>query len=270
LSPREIVIVVPSPQDLPAHLENDGLVRCIIGPLGGSVQRNAAIETIPLTVGYVAFFDDDFELDPDYLARVVAFLDANPSIVACSGQELAIGATVSRSDALRMLGAPRPDPGRSDLFAAEGPNRILYGCNMVIRRAILQQERFDETLPLYSYGEDYDLSMRLRRLGRVGLFRGAVGVHLQSTGGRVREIQRGYAQIANHWYFLKKGTVHLSPPLAFLRFWSKFVLHPTLDAFWKILQHDSSCDWSGRLKGYLLAVFDIFRGRSHPRRILDL
>ena len=59
---------------------------------------------------------------------------------------------------------------------------------MVIRRAILNYETFDENLPLYSYGEDYDISIRLERYGLIGRFAGCVGVHLETPGGRVREV----------------------------------------------------------------------------------
>ena len=53
---------------------------------------------------------------------------------------------------------------------------------MVIRRAVLNYETFDENLPLYSYGEDYDLSIRLERYGLVGRFQGCIGVHLETPG----------------------------------------------------------------------------------------
>jgi hypothetical protein len=40
----------------------------------------------------------------------------------------------------------------------------------------LRETFFDENLPLYSYGEDYELSLRLKKFGRVGRLSNAVGV----------------------------------------------------------------------------------------------
>ena len=141
---------------------------------------------------------------------------------------------------------------------------------MIIRRSILDYERFDENLPLYSFAEDYDLSMRLERYGNIGKFGLCIAAHLASPGGRVPEVQRGYSFVANPWYFLKKGTVHLPPFLAWIRFWLAVFGRTFLFTLWKVLTLDRSLDWVGRLKGILLAVWDIVRGQSHPRRVLEL
>ena len=141
---------------------------------------------------------------------------------------------------------------------------------MVVRRSILDYEKFDENLPLYSFAEDYDLSMRLERYGSVGKFALCIGVHLASPGGRVPEVLRGYAFVANPWYFLKKGTVHLPPFLARVHFWLAVFGRTFLFTLWKVLIRDRSVDWAGRLRGILLAFQDILLGRSHPRRILEL
>lgn len=158
----------------------------------------------------------------------------------------------------------------ANVFIDRGRHFILYGCNMVIRRDALAREEFDENLPLYAYGEDYEITMRLLRHGRIGRFHGCVGVHLLTPGGRVREVQRGYSEIANNWYFLRKGTVHLPAPWAGIRFWSICAGKTVLASGWNVLKQNRSTDWPGRLRGNLLAVRDIFSGRCHPRRILDL
>ena len=90
LKPKEIVVVVPSIEDLPKKLWDDD-VKCIIGPLGLTSQRNSGITAIPATVPYVGYFDDDFELKEDYLEQAVAFMNANVSIMGISGQLLASG-----------------------------------------------------------------------------------------------------------------------------------------------------------------------------------
>jgi len=269
LQPGKIVVVVPTEQDLPDNAAKAG-AEIIVGPNGLTRQRNAGIRAVATSTAYVAFFDDDFEPRADYLERAVAFLDENPSVVALSGIEPGDHGTVSREEARRLIGAHAPTAAESGAFIDRGRHFILYGCNMVIRRAVLEREEFDEDLPLYAYGEDYEISMRLLRHGRIGRFHGCVGVHLLTPGGRVREVQRAYSQVANNWYFLRKGTVHLPAPWAVIRFWSICVGKATLVAGWNVLKRNRSADWPGRLRGNLLAVRDILTGRSHPRRILEL
>jgi GT2 family glycosyltransferase len=269
LKPQEIIVVVPSTEDLPANQWGDE-VRYIVGPLGLTLQRNKGVGTIPITVPYVGYFDDDFELKSDYLEQAVAFMNANVSVMGISGLLLASGGT-SRQEARQLIASYQPEESNPrGMFFSKGKHHILFGCNMIIRRAILNYEKFDENLPLYSYGEDYDLSVRLERYGLVGRFHGCVGVHLETPGGRVREVQRGYSLVANNWYFLKKGVVHLPRRRAWIRFWLICFGKSLLLSLGNFLKGDRSMDWGGRVKGHLLALKDIFLGRCHPRRIEEI
>jgi GT2 family glycosyltransferase len=264
--PKQIIIVVPSIEDLPRKQWDD--VQYIVGPLGLTSQRNKGIEAISNTVTYVGCFDDDIELRADYLEQAVAFMNANVSIMGISGRILANGG-VSREEAKKLIAGYKTGGDPRGMFFSRGKHHILYGCNMIIRRAVLNYEIFDENLPFYSYGEDYDLSIRLERYGLVGRFEGCVGVHLVTPGGRVREVLRGYSFVANNWYFLKKGVMHLPFLMAWTRFWS-ICGKSTLISLWNILKGDRSLDWSGRLKGHLLALKDIFLGCCHPGRIKEM
>jgi glycosyltransferase involved in cell wall biosynthesis len=268
LKPREIIVVVPAPEDLPANQWGNH-VRYVVGPLGLTTQRNSGIETIPATVKYVGCFDDDFELKADYLEQAVAFLDANIQIVGMSGRILKDGG-ISREEAQKLIAHYQPAEMLGGMFYSHGSHHILYGCNMVIRRHLLNYEKFDENLPFYSYGEDYDLSIRLEHYGRIGRFAGCVGVHLETPGGRVRELLRGYSFVANNWYFLKKGVVHLPPLMALIRFWLICVGKSLWQSLSKLLKGDRSLDWGARVKGHLLAVKDIYLGRCHPQRIKEM
>jgi GT2 family glycosyltransferase len=265
--PNQIVVVVPAIEDLPPKRWGDE-VRYIVGPHGLTLQRNKGIEAIPNTVDYLGFFDDDVELRADYLAQAVTFLSANPSIIAISGRMLAIG-RISREQSKKLIADFKPEPEPRGMFFSKGQHHILHGCNMVIRRAILNYERFDENLPFYSYGEDYDLSIRLERYGLIGRFSGCVGVHLESPGGRVREVLRGYSFVANNWYFLKKGVMHLPFVMAWARFWF-IVARSLLFSLKNLATGDRSLDWRGRLQGHLAALKDISLGRCHPRRITEI
>jgi len=267
LQPASVVVVVPTPGDLPPHLPAD--VQTVIGPLGASVQRNAAIAVIPLSVDYVAFFDDDMEFRDDYLACAVAIMESSPALVGCSGTVLGNG-NITREQAKALIANHRPARDFRPQLLTRGREHSLHGCNMILRRAVLAYEQFDEELPLYSYNEDYDLSNRLEAYGLIGRFHGCVSVHLESPGGRVREDMRGYSLVANNYYCIKKGTAHLHGPLAWLRFWPVCVGRPLVRCLWHIAKGDRSMDFRGRLKGILLAVKDIFAGRSHPGRIRDM
>jgi glycosyltransferase involved in cell wall biosynthesis len=267
--PQQVVVVVPTVADVPRK-EWGKSVQLIVGPHGGCVQRNKALEVIPLSVDYVGFFDDDIELRVDFLEQATLFMRRNPTTIAFSGHLLADGNGITRKEARRLLTDHTHAENLNGLFRCKGKFHSLHGCNMIIRRSILDYEKFDENLPLYSFAEDYDLSMRLERYGNIGKFGRCIGVHLASPGGRVPEIQRGYSFVANPWYFLKKGTVHLPPFLAWIRFWLAVFGRTFLFTLWKVLTMDRSLDWVGRLKGILLAFWDIVLGRSHPRRVLEL
>jgi len=186
-----------------------------------------------------------------------------------SGRLLA-GGSISRQEAKKLIASYKPGEHPRGMFYSQGKHHILFGCNMIIRRAILNYETFDENLPLYSYGEDYDLSIRLERYGLVGRFERCVGVHLETPGGRIREELRGYSFVANNWYFLKKGVMHLPRLKAWTRFWLICVGKSLWQSSSNLLKGDRSLDWSGRLKGHLLALKDIFLGRCHPQRIEEM
>jgi GT2 family glycosyltransferase len=242
-------------------------VNVLVGPPGGSAQRNTAIRQVPLDVEYIAFFDDDVELHPSYLEHAVSFLEKNPDVVAISGIMIADG-NISREAARAFLEQDMTwmsDPSLRD----RGPHHILYACNAVIRAAPLRETMFDENLPLYSYGEDYDLSLRLKRFGRVGRLSNAVGVHLQTQTARISGKRYGYAVVANNWYFIQKGVCHVAAPWSYVRF-VVIVLKRLYTNLRSALSGQVQRDPWGQIQGDLLAIADIISGRSSPNRILDL
>jgi len=266
--PHQVIVVVTAPEDLPRKPWGDA-VQILFAPAGTSVQRNKALEVIPLSVDFVAYFDDDVELRPDYLEQALLFFERNPNSVALSGRLIGDG-QITREEGRRRLEAYAHKNEVRGLYHSAGDLHSLHGCNMVIRRAFLDYEKFDENLALYGFAEDYDLSMRLERYGRVGKFARCVAVHLAWPHGRVNEVQRGYCLIANQWYCIKKGTVHVPPFQAQIWYWNVVVRRMIFATIRQILRRNRACDWKGRLKGALLALTDIARGRCDPRRVLEL
>jgi GT2 family glycosyltransferase len=262
----QVYVSVSSPKDAPSG--HSAEVTVLVGVPGGSAQRNTAIRQVPLDVSYIAFFDDDVELHPSYLEHAVSFLEKNPDVVAISGILLADG-NITREAAFALLQRDATWTRKPSL-RDWGSHHVLYACNAVVRIWPLRETMFDENLPLYSYGEDYDLSLRLKKFGRVGRLSNAVGVHLQTLESRVSGKRYGYAMIANNWYFLRKGVCHLAAPWSYVR----FVLVIVLKRLWINLRSGLSGrvqrDPWGQLQGNLLALADIICGRSSPNRIHDL
>jgi GT2 family glycosyltransferase len=262
-----IYVSVSSSEDAPPNESRRGII-VLTGLPGGSAQRNTAIRHAPREVRYFAFFDDDMEIHPSYLENAVSFLEKNPDVVAISGIMLADG-NISRAEARRLVQQDTTwmaDPWLRD----HGPHHVLYACNAVVRAEPLRETLFDENLPLYSYGEDYDLSLRLKRFGRVGRLSNAVGVHLQTQAARVSGKRYGYAMVANNWYFLQKGVCHIAAPWSYIRFVLVIVLKRLCVNFGNVLSGKLQRDPWGQIQGNLLALADIMCGRSSPQRIRDL
>jgi len=262
-----IFVSVSSLDDAPRGDAAQG-VTVLIGSPGGSAQRNTAIRQVPCEVKYIAFFDDDVEIHPSYLERAVSFLEENSDVVAISGIMLVDG-DISRQAARALLEEDRTWMKKPSLQDS-GPHHVLYACNALIRTGPLRETLFDENLPLYSYGEDYELSLRLKKFGRVGRLSNAVGVHLQAQTARVSGKRYGYAMIANNWYFLQKGVCHLAAPWSYIRFVLVIVLQRLWINLGDALSGQLQRDPWGQIQGNLLAVIDIICGRSSPWRILDL
>jgi GT2 family glycosyltransferase len=262
-----VYVSVSSLKDAPFRHSAEEIT-ILIGSPGGSAQRNTAIRQVPPDVGYIAFFDDDMEIHPSYLKNAVSFLENNPDVVAVSGILLADG-NISREAARALLQQDRTWTAEASLRDL-GPHHILYACNAVVKSEPLRETLFDENLPLYSYGEDYDLSLRLKKFGRVGRLSNAVGVHLQTLAARVSGKRYGYAMIANNWYFLHKGVCHIAAPWSYIRFVLIIVLKRLCINLRNALSGQMQRDPWGQLQGNLLALVDIVCGRSSPSRILEL
>jgi GT2 family glycosyltransferase len=140
----------------------------------------------------------------------------------------------------------------------------VSGHNMFVRTELAQSVKFDETLPLYGYLEDFDFVTRCRWHGMTVRNREARIVHLGAEMGRITAMQMGYSQFANPWYLRKKGVLVNKRELVG-RFWAR--------PFFKNLFRScvlSDCRRRGLLKGNTLAIADFLRGRLDPENILTL
>lgn len=236
-------------------------VKVLLGPKGLSRQRNAILNQLGAD-DLLMFLDDDFLMDPDYLAQTEQLFADHPDIVLSTGTLIADGIlgpglTFAQGEQLLADAIRTPAPHRL------GPVDGGYGCNMAIRAApvLAHNLTFDENLPLYSWLEDADFSAQLQPHGRFVQPTVTRGVHLGTKTGRTPGLNLGYSQIANPVYMLRKGTI--AWPRArrlMLRNMASNLRGTVLPRPW--------ADYRGRLLGNLSALIDLCLGRCDPHRIL--
>lgn len=174
---------------------------------------------------YVQLLNDDAFLEPEYLERAVAFLEANPEHAAASGKILrwdfdrhdapnrgrttivdSLGLEAAWTGAVRDIGAGEPDPDGGeppiprDVFG-------VSGCLPMYRRSSVIRVSPDGTLfdgSYVCYKEDVDLAHRLQAAGyRAATVPAAVAYHRRSMGAGVARPPRPealYQSYRNHWW----------------------------------------------------------------------
>jgi glycosyltransferase involved in cell wall biosynthesis len=263
--PRKVIIIANEPGDVETCVRDNPKVTLLFDRGSLTHKRNLAL---PYVEGkYVFFADDDIELHHAYLSEAVLLLEDFPGIVGLSGKVLKDG-DVSRAKAKELIRTARePDHWRGR-FLVRGRYKQLYGCNMVLRRSVLERETFDDELPGYCFGEDYDFWVRVRRYGITGIYDRCIAVHLQAAGGRSSPAKVAYSRLANHWHFYQKGISHLPWPWSLVRIGFICVKFP-LRSFAALMRGETGSAWQ-ELCGYALAIADILRGRSRPSRTLEV
>ncbi len=261
--PDRILVAYAEPADIADIPEQFPHVTLIQAPLGLTRQRNAILRAVS-DADLLLFMDDDFYLEPDYLAVTERVFMENPDVVGSTGCVLADdvkgpGLTVPAAKAI--LAASDVAQGPQSLV----PTVFTYGCNMCLRMETIRRHglRFDERLPLYGWYEDWDYSARLASLGTVVVISNACGVHLSVKIGRISGVRMGYAQVANPIYLARKGT--------FL--WSnvfRFIMGPFFKNMVRSFAPEVYVDRLGRFRGNLTAFRDLLCGRLSPERIVHL
>jgi len=262
--PEEILICPADGADVDwAYATSLGVaVRHIEAERGLCAQRNAILDA-GAGADIVVFFDDDFLPAPSFLGEVERLFSSEPGIVVATGQVLADGIHgpgLGAEEALAILARDVP-PAEARLMPVEN----AYGCNMVLGTAAIRRAgaRFDENLPLYGWQEDTDFCRQLAGQGRIVHSTALRGVHRGSKRGRTPGTRLGYSQMANPFYLVRKGTLR---PARALRMAGGNLAANVLGS----LKPQGLVDRRGRLKGNLIALADLLRGRLHPQRILTL
>jgi glycosyltransferase involved in cell wall biosynthesis len=229
---------------------------------GLPIQRNAGLDALPSDTDIVAFFDDDFVADPNWLAAAAAVFANEPEVVGFTGHVLADdvkGPGLSFADAVHIVetDATPPDWSRIEPYSP-------YGCNMAFRVSAIRGLRFDERLVLYGWLEDRDFGAALaKRGGRLVKDASARGVHMGVKGGRVSGVRLGYSQVVNPLYMMRKGTMTGGQV-------ADHMLRNILSNLAKSPSPEPHIDRRGRLKGNLRGLADVLRGRLEPERALQM
>jgi GT2 family glycosyltransferase len=259
----QIILSLESENDCP---DLDGLtlpIEIVYVTRGLPAQRNRGLDLVETSTDFVAFLDDDYIPSISALEGMITAFNVFPKASGLGGQLLADGAQgpgIEPATAIRMVEAEdvyriRTQPKQLAMV------RALYGCNMVFRLKDIGAIRFDEELPLYGWLEDADFTARVpgEKIYTDAFF----GVHCAVKQGREKRGERyGYSQIANPIYMWRKGT------LSILRMIS-LILRPFLSNIVKSLKPEPWIDRAGRLRGNLIALSDLFKGRLNPKRILE-
>ena len=232
------------------------------GPVGLCAQRNAILEKVA-DHDLIIFFDDDYIAEPHYLERLEKLFQSEPDVCAATGLLLADDVTGPGLNIEQGLEILRNNVRDGSAILKDVPG--LYGCNMAYRIHYVRdnQLKFDENLPLYGWQEDIDFSLQVAPFGRLVKSDLLMGVHLGVKAGRTSGVRLGYSQIANPVYLSKKGTMSWQHARKLI---SRNIAANLARSFYP----EPWIDRHGRLKGNLLALMDLLRGKASPARILQL
>jgi GT2 family glycosyltransferase len=248
--------------DVERWIQENSSITLLFDAGSSAHKRNLALSHVKGK--YVFFLDDDIELHAAYLSEATALLDDFPAIVGFSGKLLKDG-SITRAEAKELIYRWHHQEHWRGRLSVENRSTQFHGSNLIIRRSVLTRESFDERLPEYSLGEDYDLWVRAKRYGLTGRYDRCIAVHLRASGGRLSARRKAYSHIANHWHFVRKGVSTLPYPWAYARFVALCIKLPLLS-----LVEMRGARSREELQGYSEAICDVLRGRSRPSRISDI
>lgn len=193
---------------------------------GLTLQRNFGIRQS--TGDLLFFFDDDVNLTPDYIEKVVAtfHLDFQKKIGAIGGRivnirnisQLSVRAWLEikilkffrglfglvdlGNGRFRLSGMPT----HPHLLSESSFIECLSGCCMSFRREVFEKINFDEKLPNYGLMEDVDISKRTLDAGyRIYYEASASLIHMESPRNRADQYRMAKMTVMNYAYLFHKN-----------------------------------------------------------------
>lgn len=263
-APDRVIVCCARQEDASQEVREDPRVEILFSKPGLCAQRNAIIDAVQ-DCDLLLFLDDDFLMREDYVAVMERLFAARPGVLMATGTVLADGVcrpgiTFAEARVIIAESGPCPEPLRTM------PVRNGYGCNMMVRLAPIRRIglRFDERMPLYAWQEDVEFSCRLATHGGILRVDGARGVHLGVKAGRTPGLQLGYSQVINPFYIARRVPAYtVRRAVAQVgRNLAANLIHAAKPEPW--------IDRRGRLRGNVIGLFDLLRGRLVPERVLAL
>lgn len=225
--PDELIVVDSSDEKrLEAYLTSAKLsfpVRYFHAKPGLTLQRNYGIHESSSDL--IFFFDDDVDLDKNYLAEVekVFASDIDHKIGAVGGkiantppQTLRMGFEIAFFGFIRaffgIVGTrngkfyPSGMPSHPHINQPSGFIECLSGCCMVFRREVFKKAIFDEALAHYGLMEDVDISKQTLDAGyKIYYQTSATLIHNESPMNRLKVQQWAEMSVVNYDYLFRKS-----------------------------------------------------------------
>ena len=266
MPPEHIFIIASKADDVALLNQSQDNLTVRIGRPGSTFQRNDGLALAGSRYSTIVFFDDDFVPSRFWLERMSEIFESRPDVAGLTGTVLADGTRtegIKLDAAQTMVRLRDSDPSHGGILHEHFAYGSNVGCNMAYRYSAMRDITFDERLPLYAWHEDSDFRGQVERRGLFVRADELWGVHLGHKQGRHNGLTLGYSQIANAVYLARKGTV----PARFLAdIAGRNLVINALRSF----RPEPFVDRRGRLRGNLMALADLVRGRITPERILEL
>jgi len=240
---EEALLAASKQQELPFHLIY------VKSPKGLTLQRNVGVDIS--TKDLLFFLDDDAFPRPGYFQVMRdALAPAESQGIAAAGACIIneinkpIAGRWRFRRALHLI--PRSEPYRYNHVASSAPSGLLkqfsglrdvdifQGGACAIRREVFETERFSEFFQGYAYGEDVEMSMRVRRRWRVVMCGDAHIFHRgtsSTVGGRPDGFIKGKMEVINR-HFIWNRYSSRSSFLNRVRLYLDFMLILTMDLAW--------------------------------------
>jgi GT2 family glycosyltransferase len=222
--PSEVVIVDGSP----GH-ETEQAIRAVCGnrtlpfelvyvrsPKGLTRQRNVGVDIS--TKPFVFFLDDDATPGVAYFVEMRrAFEDDTVAAAGAPARNELDKAMPRRWQIRRALRlVPRTPPFIYNDAGTSAPTSLLKpfsgirdvdlfpGYAFAVRRSVFDSMRFSGFFEGYSYGEDVEMALRIRRQARVVSCGSAPVEHHPSPGGRPPAYSKGRMEVRNKYFIWKR------------------------------------------------------------------
>jgi len=226
--PDELIVVDSSDEKkLEAYLTSVKLsfpVRYFHTQPGLTLQRNHGIHECSSDL--IFFFDDDVDLDINYLAEVEKIYtnDATYAIGAVGGKIIKTYSLLSARQKLEqftfyvlrlifgVVGIhngkfyPSGMPSHPHTNQPSGYIECLSGCCMAFRREVFEKAKFDEALAHYGLMEDVDISKQTLDAGyKIYYQTSATLIHNESPMNRIKVQQWAEMSVVNYDYLFRKS-----------------------------------------------------------------